>query len=101
MTTSEMNDLNPLDSLKMIQPLNPRYGGDIARNVESDHEIQAIHDYAHVAEDWPKSIDDKMIPHTITAARKRPTLLSRYHTAHVLITRMALNVIKVQKKLCE
>jgi hypothetical protein len=70
-------------------------------NAGSDNDIWGVHDYAHFIEDWPTLIDDKMIPPTMRATRKRPTLLSRPHTAHVLITRMASNVIEVQKKSCE
>jgi hypothetical protein len=65
----------------------------------SDNEIRDVHDYAHCTDlkDSLTFMNDEMTAPTRIAARKRPILQSRRHTAHVLINRITSYKIKVDK----
>jgi hypothetical protein len=97
MIASVMNAWNKDLVSEAKHPLNPGYGGGISRNAKLDYEIRNVHDYAR-CKDFEKklaSIDNETIPPTKVAARQRPILQSRSHTAHVLTKRITSNGIQV------
>jgi hypothetical protein len=96
MTTSVMSGgRKDLSLAEAKHPLNSGYGGGRSMSARSDHGIRNIHDYAHLTVPLIKwiLINNETIAPTRRAARKKPILQSRRHTAHVLIKRITTNRI--------
>jgi hypothetical protein len=79
--------------------MNPGYGGGRSMSAGSDNEIPNVHEYARFKDRTSKiiSVNDETIAPTRRAARKRPILRSRRHTAHVLIKRITSNRIEIER----